>query len=284
MHGQPTWSYLYRRLIPRFVGAGLRVVAPDLVGFGRSDKPARREDYTYARHVQWMHAWLARVGLSDVTLLCHDWGGLIGLRLVAAEPERFARVVVANTGLPDARDVPDSAAASMRSLYDSLPVVPAQELPDRFADSEGAPAFLYWIKHCAEHPDFRASDVMRFVAGCELGDEEARAYDAPFPDDRYMAGARQFPSLVPLLPDDPAVPDNRRAWEVLRTFEKPFLTAFSDRDPVTAGGEKRFQEEVPGAANVRHVTIPNAGHFLQEDNGEALADAVLAFVRAHPVG
>lgn len=276
LHGQPTWSFLYRKMIPRFVDAGHRVVAPDLVGFGRSDKPTRREDYTYARHVAWTRAWLETLDLRNVTLVCQDWGGLIGLRLVAELPDRFARVVAANTGLPDGTGIPEDAAASMRELYESLPVLPMAGVAEKFLSSEGAPGFFYWIKHCAETPELRIRDIMATIGN--VPEDVIAAYEAPFPDQRYVAGARQFPSLVPVFPDDPAIPDNRRAWEVLREFDRPFLTAFSDGDPVTAGLEKRFQEEVPGAHGRNHPTIRGAGHFLQEEKGEEFADVVNRFI------
>jgi haloalkane dehalogenase len=279
LHGQPSWSYLYRKMIPVFVDAGRRVVAPDFVGFGRSDKPTRREDYTYARHVQWMTAWLQGLDLQRITLFCQDWGGLIGLRLVAAMPERFARVVVANTGLPVGSGLPIEQAPAMHELYESLPVVPQSELFERFAAKDGPPGFLYWRKFCAESEEFRIGPL---VAG-EASGEVAASYDAPFPDERYMAGARKFPSLVPVFPDDPEIPANEAAWEVLRKFDRPFLTAFSDSDPVTAGGEKIFQEQVPGAKGRAHVTIRGAGHFLQEDKGPEVAAAVLQFMQDSPL-
>jgi len=284
LHGQPTWSYLYRKMIPVFCDAGHRVVAPDFVGFGRSDKPSERTDYSYANHVGWMSQWLEQLDLRDLTLFCQDWGGLVGLRLVALHPERFARVVIANTGLPDAQGVPEEAAAPMHALYDSLPVVDVSELGARFAAKDGPPGFLYWRKFCAETPRLEIADIMENAGGRELPAAVLAGYAAPFPGQEYVAGARQFPSLVPVFPDDPAIPDNRAAWEVLRGFERPFLTAFSDSDPVTRGGEARFQKEVAGAQGQRHVTIEGAGHFLQEDAGERVAEAVLDFIRANPLG
>lgn len=248
MHGEPSWSYLYRKMIPRFVAEGHRVVAPDLVGFGRSDKPTSRDDYTYERHVDWMTQWLITNDLKNLTLVCQDWGGLIGLRLVAAMPERFARVVVANTFL---------------NTGDRPP-------------SEG---FKMWLKFSQEIPEFNVSDIMQ--GGCKIKplDEKVRAaYDAPFPDESYKAGARVFPTLVPITPDDPSALLNAEAWNSLRKFTKPFLTAFSDSDPVTAGGEKAFQREVPGCAGQDHTTITNASHFLQEDAGEKFADVINNFV------
>jgi haloalkane dehalogenase len=284
LHGQPTWSYLYRKMIPVFAQAGRRAIAPDLVGFGRSDKPTRREDYTYARHVAWISAWLEALDLSDITLVCHDWGGLIGLRLLAAHPERFARVVAANTGLPDGSGVPEEAAPAMHALYESLPLVEASELGQRIAAEEGPPGFLYWRKFCAETPELRIGELVSMVSGGGLAGEIVSAYDAPFPDERYMAGARQFPSLVPIFPDDPALPANRKAWQALARFEKPFLTAFSDGDAITRGHDERFQKEIPGARDQEHTTIRGAAHFLQEEEGEELAAVVLRFMERNPLG
>jgi haloalkane dehalogenase len=282
LHGQPTWSYLYREMIPVFVASGFRVIAPDLVGFGRSDKPSERSDYTYARHVQWMTSWLEGLDLRAINLFCQDWGGLIGLRLVAAMPERFARVVTANTGLPDGGGLPPEAARPMRELYESLPVVKASELAERFAEKDGPPGFMFWRKYCAESPDFSVGDVMQQVGG-RMSDAIRAAYEAPFPDASFTAGARQFPSLVPIFPDDPEIPANKTAWESLAAFDRPFLTSFSDGDPVTAGGHKRFQENVAGAKGVDHVTIEGAGHFLQEDKGEEVAKAMIDFIQRNPV-
>jgi haloalkane dehalogenase len=247
LHGEPSWSYLYRTMIPIVTAAGHRVVAPDLVGFGRSDKPSAREDYTYQRHVDWMRGVLEGLDLRDVTLVCQDWGGLIGLRLVAEHPDRFARVVAANTFLPTG-DVP------------------------------AGPAFMAWRKYSQETPTFRAGRIVQGGCKAPMADDVVAAYDAPFPDDAYLAGARQFPTLVPITPDDPAAGANRRAWEVLRRFKKPFLTAFSDGDPVTAGGDATLQARIPGAAGQPHTTIAGGGHFLQEDCGEALARVVVDFI------
>jgi len=248
MHGEPSWSYLYRKMIPIITEAGYRVIAPDLVGFGRSDKPAQPGDYTYQRHVDWAQAWLDSLDIQRITLVCQDWGGLIGLRLVANNPDRFVRVVVANTGLPT-------------------------------GDTPISEAFLNWRKFSIEVPDF---DVGAIIAmGCQnpLSDAVAAAYNAPFPDNTYKAGARIFPSLVPIAPDDPAAPANRKAWEVLSDFDKPFLTAFSDGDPITRGGERIFQKMVPGAKGQPHTTIIGGGHFLQEDCGEELARVVVSFMQ-----
>jgi haloalkane dehalogenase len=248
LHGEPSWSYLYRKMIPIVVAAGHRAVAPDLVGFGRSDKPVGREDYTYQRHVDWLRHVLTALDLRNVTLVCQDWGGLLGLRLVADHPERFARVVTANTFLPTG-DVP------------------------------AGKAFLAWKEYSQTTPDFRAGGIVRGACVTEIAPDVEAAYDAPFPDDRYKAGARQFPTLVPVTPDDPAAPANRTAWEKLSTWTKPWLTAFSDQDPVTKGGDQIFQERIPGTKGQPHTTIVGAGHFLQEDKGEELARVVVDFVR-----
>ena len=244
LHGQPTWSYLYRKMIPLFAAAGHRVLAPDLIGFGRSDKPTRTSDYSYARHVAWLRAWVEALDLREITLICQDWGGLVGLRVVAEVPERFARVITSNTALPVAQGIPETAAPALRELYASLPVPESMiEVAKGFASAGkgGAPPFMYWQKHCAESPTFTPQGVMRAMCP-RLSDAEVAAYAAPFPDDSYQAGARRFPTLVPILPDDPALPDNRRAWQALARFTKPFLTAFTDSDPVTAGQHVRFQE------------------------------------------
>jgi haloalkane dehalogenase len=231
-----------------------------------------------------MSSWLTGLGLEGINLFCQDWGGLIGLRLVAAYPERFARVVAANTALPGGNEVlPAEAGPAMHALYESLPVVPASELGARFLDQDGPPGFLFWRKYCAESPDFSVGDVMQTVGGeASVTDSVRAAYEAPFPDSRYVAGARKFPSLVPVFPDDPELPANRVAWETLAAFDRPFLTSFSDSDPVTAGLEKLLQDRVAGAKGVDHVTIRGAGHFLQEEQGETVAQAMIDFIRAHP--
>ena len=252
MHGEPSWSYLYRHMIPVITGAGHRVVAPDLVGFGRSDKPAARTDYTFARHVEWMRALLFdALGLSAVTLVGQDWGGIIGLRLVGEHPERFARVVAANTSLPT-------------------------------GDRPMGEAFSAWQRFSQEVDPFPAGQIVK--AGCttDLSDAVVAAYDAPFPDEPYLQGARQFPLLVPNRPDDPASEANRSAWRVLETFERPFLTAFGDGDPITKGAEKALQSRIPGAAGQPHRIVAGGGHFIQEDRGPELARIVVEFIEATP--
>ena len=274
LHGQPAWSYLYRHMIPLLVDAGFRVIAPDLVGFGRSDKPIRQEDYTYARHVAWMSDWLVQLDLKDITVFFQDWGSLIGLRLVAEFPELFARVVLSNGGLPIGM-VPVEYTDFLKDAYTTLPVVEARELGERFADTTGIPGFLYWRKFCAESPDLEIGRLMGEVSARPLTEAEIAAYSAPFPDQSYMGGARRFPSLVPVFHDEPEVEENKVAWEILRGFDKPFMLAFADKDPVTAGGDKKFLQEVPGCKGVAHRTIENAGHFLQQDQPEQCVQAIL---------
>ena len=249
MHGEPTWSYLYRHMIPVLVAGGCRAVAPDLVGFGKSDKPAERSDYTYANHVAWMSAWLEAVDLTDITLVCQDWGALVGLRLVAAYPDRFARFVVGNGGLPT-------------------------------GDQKPTEAFLNWQNFSQTTPVFPIGNIINGGTATDLSPEVIAAYDAPFPEEEYKAGARQFPALVPTSPDDPEAQAQRDAWKVLEAFDKPVLTAFSDGDPITKGGHRVFQERVPGATGQPHTTIEGGGHFLQEDKGPELARVVLDFIRS----
>jgi len=248
MHGEPSWSFLYRRIIARLAAAGHRIVAPDLIGFGRSDKPSAPTDYTYERHVRWMSDWLVALDLRDVTFFGQDWGGLIGLRLVAAHPERFARIVVANTGLPIGTGMSD--------------------------------AFQTWLDFSQSVPELPIANILSLGCRRALTDAERAAYDAPFPEERYKAGARRFPTLVPVTPQHASVAENQAAWRTLEGFTRPCLTAFSDADPVTRGGERVFQERIPGAKGQPHVTIAGAGHFLQEDQPDAIADLIDRFIPA----
>jgi haloalkane dehalogenase len=243
LHGEPSWGYLYRTMIPPLVEAGHRVVVPDLIGFGRSDKPDAVADYTYERHVEWTRALLFdELDLRDVTLFCQDWGGLIGLRLVAEHPDRFARVVAANTGLPT-------------------------------GDQSLGEGFEAWRRFSQEVPELPVGMIVNGGTGRDLEPEVVAAYEAPFPEESFKAGARAFPPLVPASPQDPAAPANRAAWETLMRFEKPFLTAFSDGDPITRGGDGPLRERIPGAVGLEHVTV-SGGHFLQEDSGPELAAIV----------
>ena len=250
LHGEPSWSYLYRTMIPVLVARGLRAVVPDLVGFGRSDKPAARTDYTYARHVEWLRSLVfGHLDLRDVTLVGQDWGGLIGLRLVGEHADRFARVVIANSFLPTGDGTPSDAFLGWRDFSQTV-----ETFPTGFIISGGCTSDL----------------TPGIIAG----------YDAPFPDETYKEGARQFPLLVPITPDDPASVANRAAWEVLDRFDRPFLCAFSDGDPITKGNDAILLRRIPGAAGQPHTTIVGGGHFLQEDKGEELATVVADFVRA----
>ena len=249
MHGEPSWSYLYRHMIPLFVAAGHRTIAPDLVGFGRSDKPSRQSDYSYQRHVDWMSDWLLQMDLRNITLFCQDWGGLIGLRLLADLPERFARLVVANTALPT-------------------------------GDQPMSDAFHAWREYSQTTEIFDAGRIVFGGTSSKLTDAEVAAYNAPFPDPQYQAGARVFPMLVPASPEDPATVPNRAAWEVLRTLPLPVLTLFGADDKVMAGVDQVFQKLMPGATGQPHRVLPDAGHFLQEDVGPELAEATLAFIAA----
>ncbi len=245
MHGEPSWSYLYRKIIPPLVAAGCRALAPDLVGFGRSDKPSLRSDYTYERYVAWVSAWLTGLDVTGVTLFCQDWGGLIGLRLVAAFPNRFAGVIVSNTGLPTGSGATDG--------------------------------FTAWLNFSQSVPVFPAGMIVNGGTGRDLTPEEVAAYDAPFPDETYKEGARQFPTLVPVTPEHASVAENKAAWAVLEAFERPFLTAFSDGDPVSKGGDARFHASVPGAKGQPHCIL-HGGHFVQEDSPAAIVALILGMI------
>lgn len=247
LHGELSWSFLYRTMIPILVAAGHRVVAPDLIGFGRSDKPTNRGEYTYAAHVGWVTSLVEKLDLEETTLVCQDWGGLIGLRVAAENEHRFARIVAANTFLPT-------------------------------GDQKTPEAFVAWRQFSQEVPVLPVGQIVRKGCTTELSPDVVAAYDAPFPDERYKAGARQFPLLVPTSPEDPASDANRAAWSVLHRWDKPFLTAFSDQDPITRGADRFFQKSIPGAKGQAHTTIEGAGHFLQEDRGDALARVVVGFL------
>jgi haloalkane dehalogenase len=251
MHGEPTWSYLYRKMIPPLAAAGYRVIAPDLIGFGKSDKPARKSDYTYARMVGWMHGFLEALDLNEITLFCQDWGGLIGLRLVADAPDRFRRVVTSNTALPDG----------------------TIDMPQMFAR---------WRRFSRLSPVFPIGKIVSGGSAKGISADAQRAYDAPFPSGRYKAGARQLPSLVPITRDDPGAVANRKAWESLARFDRPFLTLFGDSDPITGGRDAEMQAKIPGTRGQAHRIIPQTGHFCQEDSGEVLAAAVVDFIRVTP--
>ena len=248
LHGEPTWSYLYRKVIPPLVRRGLRAVAVDLVGFGRSDKPTDVDAHSFARHVEWVRALVFdRLDLRELTVVGQDWGGLIGLRLATENPDRVARVVAANTGLPTGD-------------------TPMPEVWWRFA------------RLVEQAPELDVGTLV--AAGCRqpLAEQAPAAYRAPFPDRTYQAGPRAMPRLVPTTPADPAATANRLAWQRLATWHKPFLVAFSDSDPITGPAAGPLRATVPGARGLNHPTLTDAGHFLQEDAGERLGEIIAEFV------
>lgn len=252
LHGEPSWCYLYRKMIPILTAAGYRVIAPDLPGFGRSDKPAARTDYTYQRHVDWMQSLLDQLDLTNITLFCQDWGGLIGLRLVADNPDKFSRVAAGNTMLPT-------------------------------GDHNPGESFRQWQQFSQDAPQFHVGGIIKSGTTTELSQAVIDAYNAPFPDESYKEGARQFPLLVPTTPDDPASEYNRAAWGKLSQWTKPFITMFSDSDPVTAGGDRIMQKLIPGTKGQNHTTVNNAGHFLQEDQGGKVAELLVEFIADNPL-
>ena len=242
LHGEPSWSYLYRHMIPVCAGAGHRVLAPDLIGFGKSDKPTQIKDYTYAGHLVWLQDFIDQLQLHRITLVCQDWGSLLGLRLLSANVDRFKAVVIGNGFLPS-------------------------------GDHPVPKAFKIWRAFARFSPWFPIGKIVN--SGClrTLSPAELAAYDAPFPSRRYKAGTRAFPQLVPTEFDDPEAANNRAAWQLLEQWHKPFLTTFSNKDPIMRGGEKYFQQRVPGAAGLPHAIL-RGGHFLQEDSPQEFAQAV----------
>ena len=261
LHGQPTWSYLYRRMVPVLVAAGIRVIAPDNIGYGRSDKPAVATDYTFARHIDWMRSLVTGLDLRDVTLVAQDWGGPIGFSVLAAEPDRFARVVAANTILHTASpDLADRLTWAVHGLGDSRVVL-----------EEG---LVDYLLHTQRAPVLRPSDFLGAATLSPLPADVLAAYDAPYPDPSYTAGLRQMIALLPLTRNDVGARIGRRTMRALEHFDRPFVTAYSDGDPATRGWERVFQSRVPGARGRDHVTIAGAGHFLQEDAGEELGRIV----------
>ena len=249
MHGEPSWSFLYRHMIANVAAAGYRVIAPDLIGFGKSDKPTETSDYTYTRHVDWMSDWFAQMDITNAVLFCQDWGGLLGLRLVAKYPDRFAAVIAANTFLPT-------------------------------GDRDPGDAFTKWREFSKTVPEFPVGGIIRGATVKDLGEGVEAAYNAPYPDESYKAGARIFPSLVPTSPDMDGATDNVEAWKVLSAFNKPFLTNFSDQDPITKGGDKAFQKLIPGCKGQPHQLIKGGGHFLQEDVHGELSENIIAFMKS----
>ncbi len=246
IHGEPSWSYLYRGMIKRVSAAGLRVLAPDLIGFGKSDKPTQTSDYTYSKHVGWTAQWLDAMNLDRAVLFCQDWGGLIGLRLVAENPNVFQGVLAGNTFLPTGK-------------------------------GEVSKAFEAWQEFSQTTPVFKTGRIIQGATVTDLSDDIVAAYDAPYPDESYKAGARIFPALVPTTPDMDGAADNRKAWQVLSKWQKPFLTCFSDSDPVTGGLDKHFQKMIPGCKGQAHRTVKGGGHFLQEDCPQELSEIIVDF-------
>lgn len=249
LHGEPTWSYLYRKMIPRFVAAGFRAIAPDLIGFGKSDKLPAIADYSYQKHADWLRTFIQALDLRQTTLICQDWGALLGLRVVPHEDARFARLVVANGFLPAAQ----------------------QRIPL---------AFHLWKTFAVHSPWFPTGRIV--AAGCKRPVSAAvrAAYDAPFPSADYLAGARALPRLVPVYHCNPAVPANRASWEALGRWQKPALTLFGDSDPIMRGADRVLQDHIPGMKGQPHAILRDAGHFIQEDAGEELADRVIAWMGA----
>ena len=247
LHGEPSWSYLYRKMIPPLAAAGMRCIAPDLIGFGRSDKPTERSDYTYARHLRWLRSLLDQLELDDINLFGQDWGGLLGFRLLAEKPQRFASVCAANTFLPTGKG----------------------KMPE---------AFLRWREFSQRVPELPVGTIISKGCARPMPDEVRAAYEAPFPDESYKAGARIFPVLVPSEATEEEALNNQAAWKVLTDYRQPFLTLFADGDPIMAGAEKILQASIPGAAGQPHKIISDAGHFIQEDAGEELADALIKWL------
>ncbi|MET1082754.1 MAG: haloalkane dehalogenase [Burkholderiales bacterium] len=250
LHGEPTWSYLYRHMIPVVAAAGLRVLAPDLIGFGKSDKPADRNAYSYAGQVAWIRHWMEALDLTSITLVCQDWGSLIGLRLAAESPHRFARILLGNGGLPT-------------------------------GTGHFSRAFLVWRAFSRHSPWFPIGRIVQGGTKRTLSASERAAYDAPFPSAAYKAAARVYPSLVPVSPDNPACAANEDAWRVYERWEKPFICCYSDGDPITRGLDRAFRERVPGARGQPHTTL-SGGHFMQEDDPQNFAQLVVAACARQP--
>lgn len=304
MHGQPVWSYLYRKVIPHLTAAGMRVIAPDLVGYGKSDKPAAREDYSYERQVEWMGAWLEANDFNHITFFGQDWGGLIGLRLVVNHPERFDRVVISNTGLPYNPDVAETVVRQVEEFRsNSAPTPSLIEMQKALSQMGGgdhpATKFAYWQKWCWETEDLPIGFIMSMMLAppakpiqalkfllnkmgvtSPMPTPLAKAYDAPFPDASYKMGPRAMPSQVPTLPTSASLEEQRKAWDFFASFNKPFLCAFADNDPVTRGGEAQFMEKVPGTSGLPHTTIKGGGHFVQENAPEQVAQVIIDLIQS----
>ncbi|CAF0803346.1 unnamed protein product [Adineta steineri] len=252
LHGEPSWSYLYRHFIPKL--KQYRVIAVDLIGFGKSDKPTNKNDYTYQRHVNWIREFIENLNLNNITLFCQDWGSLIGLQLVGTNGvgDRFARVVAANGGLPT-------------------------------GDGKISKGFIQWLDFASQQTEMDVGRVIKSGVVKDMKQEEIDAYNAPFPNEQYQAGALVFPLLVPITPENPSSEYNRQAWKNLKNFNRPFLTLFSDSDPITAGLDKILQSMIPGAKNQSHTTITDAGHFLQEDKPHEIVEHLIKFIKDNPL-
>lgn len=299
MHGQPVWSYLYRKMIPLLVNEGVRCIVPDLPGYGKSDKPAEREDYSYQRQVDWMNAWLRENDVRDITFFGQDWGGLIGLRMIVDNPDRYSRIVVANTGLPYSPDVDQAIIDEIRDFRDNKPTPTLPQMQKALSQMTGsAPMkFAYWQKFCWETEDLpigfmmmmmleqpsMISQIIKFTLfnmgmTLPLPTDIGNAYEAPFPSPEYKMGPRAMPSQVPTVPDD-SLEAQRLAWEFFSTWEKPFLCTFADNDPVTQGIEEQFYSRVPGTKDLPHRTIRGGGHFVQENAPDQVVDAIVNLIR-----
>ncbi len=303
MHGQPVWSYLYRKMIPLLTNAGLRVIAPDLPGYGKSDKPASRQDYSYQSQVNWMGRWLQLNNFHDLNLFGQDWGGLIGLRLIVDQPDRFSRVIISNTGLPYRPEVSDQIIQQVKDFRDNAKTPTLVEMGQklRTSDQDEGLSFAYWQKYCWETQDMPIGFMMSsflernrskwqlildlLFINCGLKNfspfrtELGKAYEAPFPSKTYKIGPRAMPSQVPTLSNDPSLEAQKKAWEFYETFEKPFLCAFSDNDPVTKGSDSKFIKVVPGAKEQSHTTVKQGGHFIQEEKPEEISEIIINFIR-----
>ncbi len=248
LHGEPSWSFLYRHMIPILKNAGFRVLAPDLVGFGKSDKPTEQSDHTYRKHVEWMRKWLLILDLNDITLFCQDWGSLIGLRLAIENQDRFSRIVLSNGGLPTGKE----------------------RLPKRLME---------WVQLSKNMTKLYIGRIIQGATITKLSRDVLKGYEAPFPDETYKAGARILPSLIPISKKDPEHKANKNALDSYFKWKKPFLTAFSDGDPLTRGGERLWKDFVPGAKEQKHVIVRGAGHFIQEEKGPELAKIIIEFIK-----
>jgi len=266
VHGEPAWSFLYRKLIPVFADAGLRAVAVDQIGFGRSDKPTRPSHYSFEHHVEWVRQLVVALDLQDVTLVCQDWGGPIGMGVVAREMDRFSRICAANTML-------HTAESGLAGRIEWAAHAEGE------LDSTVSTALLDWRMASTRSPDFEASPSIPFATARGVTDEVAAAYDAPFPSEWHKAGMRQYPILIPVTESDEGAAINRETWSALARFDRPFLTLFGDSDPPTRGWAEIFQERVPGAKGQPHQTLERAGHFWQEDCGAEAAAILVEWIR-----